>query len=100
MVSLGGLHGFFYCVRPAVTLNLHLSFSWADGSYRVAANAAPYRLPGTTVYRNVQRFPMAEEVEGVRVMRFDGNLNFANWVSRCCVVDKCSVSCTSGERKR
>ncbi|KAG5189938.1 sulfate transporter family-domain-containing protein [Tribonema minus] len=37
------------------------------------------RLPGTTVYRNVERFPMAKETEGVKIVRLDGSLNFANW---------------------
>jgi SulP family sulfate permease len=37
------------------------------------------RLPGTFVYRNINRFPMAKEIEGVKIVRFDGSLNFANW---------------------
>jgi SulP family sulfate permease len=37
------------------------------------------RLPGTFVYRNINRFPMAKETEGVKIVRFDGSLNFANW---------------------
>ncbi|CAM9393480.1 unnamed protein product [Phaeothamnion confervicola] len=45
-------------------------------------NAKPVilaRLPGTTVYRNAARFPDAVEVPGVKIMRFDASLNFANW---------------------
>lgn len=37
------------------------------------------RLPGTTVYRNIKRFPMAQEIEGVRIIRHDGGLSFTNW---------------------
>ncbi|KAG5189934.1 sulfate transporter family-domain-containing protein [Tribonema minus] len=37
------------------------------------------QLPGTTVYRNIERFPMAKETDGVKIVRFDGSLNFANW---------------------
>ena len=33
------------------------------------------------MYRNVKRFPMAEEVAGIKIMRFDASLNFANWES-------------------
>ena len=40
--------------------------------YTVARTVVLGRLPGTTVYRNVARFPMAEEVPGVTIMRFDG----------------------------
>ncbi|CAM9508929.1 unnamed protein product [Chrysoparadoxa australica] len=36
------------------------------------------RLPGTDVYRNVKRFAMAKELPGVRIMRFDASLHFAN----------------------
>lgn len=36
------------------------------------------RLPGTTVYRNVKRFPEAETVRGVAVLRIDVSLNFSN----------------------
>ncbi len=35
-------------------------------------------LPQSNVFRNIKRFPMAKEVPGVRIFRFDGNLHFAN----------------------
>ncbi len=35
-------------------------------------------LPQSNVFRNSKRFPMAREVPGVRIFRFDGNLHFAN----------------------
>ncbi|KAL8441995.1 hypothetical protein Emag_006740 [Eimeria magna] len=36
------------------------------------------RLPETLIYRNVRRFPMAIEEEGIRILRFDASLNFSN----------------------
>lgn len=36
------------------------------------------RLPGTTVYRNRQRFPDAQAVPGLVIVRFDAQLYFAN----------------------
>jgi SulP family sulfate permease len=36
------------------------------------------RLPGTTIYRNVNRFKDAQEIKGVLIMRFDAQLFFAN----------------------
>ena len=36
------------------------------------------RLPGTTRYRNVARFPEAERVPGVAIIRFDVSLSYLN----------------------
>jgi sulfate permease, SulP family len=36
------------------------------------------RIPGTTSYRNVARFPEAEVEEGIRVVRIDAAMSFAN----------------------
>jgi sulfate permease, SulP family len=36
------------------------------------------RVPGTTVYRNVERFPETEVLPGVAILRLDVSLNFAN----------------------
>jgi SulP family sulfate permease len=36
------------------------------------------RLPGTTLYRNVARFPEAERVPGVAIIRFDVSLSYLN----------------------
>ena len=36
------------------------------------------KLPDTTIYRNVDRYELAEQVEGVIVMRFDDQLYFGN----------------------
>ncbi|CDJ57695.1 sulfate transporter, putative [Eimeria maxima] len=35
-------------------------------------------LPKTFIYRNIKRFPMAVEEEGIRILRFDASLNFSN----------------------
>ena len=36
------------------------------------------RLPGTRIYRNVERFAQAEEIPGLRIFRFDASFYFAN----------------------
>ncbi len=36
------------------------------------------RLPGTTLYRNITRYPEAERVPGVAVIRFDVSLSYLN----------------------
>ncbi|HEU5085403.1 MAG TPA: solute carrier family 26 protein [Acidimicrobiales bacterium] len=36
------------------------------------------RLPGTTLYRNIQRFAEAERVPGVEIIRFDVSLSYLN----------------------
>ncbi len=36
------------------------------------------RLPGTRVFRNVERFPEAERIEGVAIIRFDVSLSYLN----------------------
>jgi SulP family sulfate permease len=36
------------------------------------------RLPGTTIYKNTERFAAAEEEEGVLIIRLDARLYFAN----------------------
>jgi SulP family sulfate permease len=36
------------------------------------------RLPNTTIYKNIARFPEAEEEEGVLIIRLDARLYFAN----------------------
>lgn len=36
------------------------------------------RIPGTTSYRNIERFPEAEVREGVKVIRIDAALSFVN----------------------
>lgn len=36
------------------------------------------RLPGTTLYRNVGRYPDAERVPGVAILRFDVSLSYLN----------------------
>jgi SulP family sulfate permease len=36
------------------------------------------RLPGTTLYRNVTRYPEAERIPGVAIIRFDVSLSYLN----------------------
>lgn len=42
------------------------------------------RIPGTTSYRNINRFPGAEQVDGIRMIRIDAAVSFVNaqWVKR------------------
>lgn len=49
----------------------------------ISKNARPHtailgRLPNSIVYRDVKRFPMAEEIKGIKIFRFDASLNFSN----------------------
>lgn len=46
------------------------------------------QLPGTTVYRNVERFEEAEQVDGVLIWRFDASFYFANAAYFQAQVDK------------
>jgi MFS superfamily sulfate permease-like transporter len=36
------------------------------------------RIPGTTTFRNIARFPEAERFDGIRVVRIDAALSFVN----------------------
>ncbi len=36
------------------------------------------RVPGTTSFRNIERFPEVETIDGVRIIRIDAALSFAN----------------------
>ncbi|MBT8401058.1 MAG: solute carrier family 26 protein [Rhodothermia bacterium] len=36
------------------------------------------RLPGTNTYRNIKRYPAAEQIEGVPILRVDASMYFAN----------------------
>ncbi|CEM08049.1 unnamed protein product [Vitrella brassicaformis CCMP3155] len=36
------------------------------------------RLPGTSSYQEIERFPTAREIPGVKIFRFDADLNFSN----------------------
>lgn len=36
------------------------------------------RLPGTNTYRNIERYPAAEQIEGVPILRVDASMYFAN----------------------
>ncbi|KAG5189942.1 sulfate transporter family-domain-containing protein [Tribonema minus] len=70
-LTAGAMYGIYAGVGLALLIMLFRSAS--------AKIVVLGRLPGTTVYRNVERFPMAKETEGVKIVRLDGSLNFANW---------------------
>eukprot|EP00611_Tribonema_gayanum_P008397 TRINITY_DN178_c0_g4_i3.p1 TRINITY_DN178_c0_g4~~TRINITY_DN178_c0_g4_i3.p1 ORF type:complete len:712 (+),score=305.83 TRINITY_DN178_c0_g4_i3:132-2267(+) len=67
----GAMYGIYAGVGFALVIVL-----WRSASAKIVVMG---RLPGTAVYRNIERFPMAKETEGVKIVRFDGSLNFANW---------------------
>ena len=50
------------------------------------------RIPGTTSYRNVERFPDAEVPDGIRIVRIDAALSFVNaqHVKRLCLAEAAS----------
>ena len=56
------------------------------------------RIPGTTSYRNIERFPDAEVPDGIRIVRIDAALSFVNaqHVKRLCLAEAAAV--TSGRR--
>jgi sulfate permease, SulP family len=53
------------------------------------------RIPGSTSYRNVVRFPDAEVCPGVRIVRIDAALSFVNaqHVKRLCLDQAAAVTC-------
>lgn len=61
-----------------VVVSVVLSLLWLLKKSAFPSIAVLGRLPGTTVYRNVKRFPMAQEVPGCKILRFDASLNFSN----------------------
>jgi MFS superfamily sulfate permease-like transporter len=69
------LGGAMYGIYAGVGLAL-LMVLWQSAAAKTVLLG---RLPGTSVYRDVRRFPMAKETDGVRVVRLDGSLNFCNW---------------------
>eukprot|EP00922_Rhytidocystis_sp_ex-Travisia-forbesii_P011008 GHVS01016134.1.p1 GENE.GHVS01016134.1~~GHVS01016134.1.p1 ORF type:complete len:1340 (+),score=271.31 GHVS01016134.1:67-4086(+) len=88
LVRLGGSDAVLWVVAFAVTVvfgamegiivSVVLSVLWILKKTARPSTAVLGRLPTTRVYRNVKRFPMATQVPGVRIFRFDASLNFAN----------------------
>jgi SulP family sulfate permease len=52
------------------------------------------RIPDTTSYRNVQRFPDAEVYDGIRIVRIDAALSFVNaqHVKRLCLDEAAAIT--------
>jgi sulfate permease, SulP family len=46
------------------------------------------RLPGTSVYRNIERFSEARETPGIKIVRQDGSLNFACYEAFVATLDR------------
>ncbi|KAG5189936.1 sulfate transporter family-domain-containing protein, partial [Tribonema minus] len=78
------LGGAMYGIYAGIGLAL-LIVLWRSASAKIVVLG---RLPGTAVYRNIERFPMAKETQGVKTVRFDGSLNFANWEKAVDTLDR------------
>lgn len=61
-----------------VIVSVALSLLWLLKKNAFPSTAVLGRLPGTQIYRNLNRFPMAQEIPGCKVVRFDASLNFSN----------------------
>lgn len=65
-------------IEPGILVGVGASLLWF-----VIAHAKPHvavlgRVPGTQIYRNLERFPDAERTPGVAALRLDAPLFFAN----------------------
>lgn len=66
------------CHFAGIICSVALSLLWLLKKDAFPSTAVLGRLPGTMVYRNVKRFPMAQEISGMKIVRFDASLNFSN----------------------
>eukprot|EP01069_Polyplicarium_translucidae_P008279 Polyplicarium_translucidae@DN3209_c0_g1_i2.p1 len=55
-----------------------LSLLWLLKKAARPSTAELGQLPGTSIYRNMKRFPMAVVSDGIAIFRFDASLNFSN----------------------
>ncbi|KAL8438479.1 hypothetical protein Efla_002229 [Eimeria flavescens] len=88
LAKIGGLDVLLWLVCFLITIifgamegilaSVLLSLLWLLRKTARPACIVLGRLPETQIYRNVKRFPMAIEEEGVRILRFDSSLNFSN----------------------
>ncbi len=65
-------------IEPGILVGVGASVAWF-----IWKNATPHvavlgRLPGTTVYRNIERYPDAAQHRGIVALRIDAPLFFAN----------------------
>jgi SulP family sulfate permease len=67
----------------AVVASMLVVFARMSRPHRAALG----RIPGTTSYRNLERFPEAEVEDGIRIVRIDAALSFVNaqHVKRVCL---------------
>ncbi|CDJ50682.1 sulfate transporter, putative [Eimeria brunetti] len=88
LARIGGLDVLLWLVCFLITIifgamegilaSILLSLLWLLRKTARPACAILGRLPKTFIYRNIKRFPMAVEEEGIRILRFDASLNFSN----------------------
>ncbi|OEH74674.1 putative sulfate transporter [Cyclospora cayetanensis] len=88
LAKIGGLDVLLWLVCFLITIifgamegilaSIVLSLLWLLRKTARPAFSVLGRLPATHIYRNVRRFPMAVEEEGIRILRFDASLNFSN----------------------
>ncbi|CEM10055.1 unnamed protein product [Vitrella brassicaformis CCMP3155] len=68
--TLGAMEGIIVAVV--------LSLIWLLGKSARPNATVLGRLPGTSSYHEIHRFPTAREIPGVKIFRFDADLNFSN----------------------
>lgn len=69
---------FVNVLASGVAVSVALSLIWLLKKSAFPSTAVLGRLPGTIIFRNIKRFPMAQEIPGVKILRFDASLNFSN----------------------
>ncbi|CDJ28221.1 sulfate transporter, putative [Eimeria mitis] len=88
LAKIGGLDVLLWLVCFLITIifgamegilaSILLSLLWLLRKTARPSCAILGKLPKTFIYRNIKRFPMAVEEEGIRILRFDASLNFSN----------------------
>jgi SulP family sulfate permease len=65
-------------IEQGILLGVAASLLWFIWRTSIPHTAVLGRLPGTTIYRNVARYPEAEQTPGMLALRIDAPLYFAN----------------------
>lgn len=87
-----------------VAVSVALSILWLLKKNAYPAIVELGRLPNTTIYRDIRRFPMASTFQGCKILRFDASLNFANadqfersLLNACDARSRCIAACLNSE---
>ncbi|KAF8817970.1 hypothetical protein IE077_002465, partial [Cardiosporidium cionae] len=68
----------FIGTMEGIIISFILSVLWLLKESSRPSTAILGQLPNTCIYRNIKRFPMAKEIPGIRIFRFDASINFSN----------------------